>query len=94
MMMLPPMIMRLRIGQEGHRGFSLWLPLFLILPIVLLFALAAYVLALAGAILLLRWRWVPFIFISPLYIYRCICALKGLQVNVEKPSEHVLIRFK
>ena len=55
-MMFPPSIMRIHVG-ERDKGFRLWLPIFLLWPIVLLAALLLALFVLVGAVLLWPEGW-------------------------------------
>ena len=89
-MILPPSLSRIRIRNKNTR-FSLWLPLFLIWPLILLAMVILSPLVLVCAVLL----WPlglgkPILLTGPL-LFRLFCSIKGLEVAVEKSSEQVLI---
>ena len=92
-MMCPPMIMSIRI-RKPRTHFTIWLPFFLILPILLVIALllAPFVLVLALALWHRGWG-KPLILAAPL-IYNVICAMRGMKVDVKDHSEHVRISVK
>jgi len=92
----PPYL--LKIAFRNHRrGFALWLPLFLIGPVVLVFLLAIVLILLPFALLamLFSWRvgwWRPMLFSMPA-ILRLLCHLPGLKVDVEGKEGRVYIAF-
>ena len=89
-MIRPPTIIRLRFKNE-HQGFGLWLPLFLVLPFVLLLALIIAPLVLVAAVILWYTGWGRAILLIGPAIYRCFCALRGLKIDVKQGQEHVYI---
>lgn len=92
-MIWPPSLLRVRIRSRNKR-FTLWLPLFLVWPLgfALLAILSPFLLVLA--ILLWPFGWArPLLLAGPL-LFRLFCSLRGLEVNVEKSSERVLISFR
>ena len=92
-MIWPPSVLRVKIRSRGRR-FTLWLPLFLVWPlgIASLAVLAPFVLVLAALLWPLGWAR-PLLLTGPL-LFRLFCSLRGLEVNVEKSSEQVLISFR
>ncbi len=92
-MIWPPSVLRLRIHNQ-RRHFGLWLPLFLIWPLMLVIFLALSPLILVLAIIL--WpsgMGKPILLAGPV-LFRIFCALRGFEVNVEQPSERVLISIR
>jgi hypothetical protein len=89
----PPFWVKFQVHSRKWR-FSLWLPLFLILPLV-----AAFVLALLPFILIAalvqrcRGRGKPLLLAGPAVV-RIIWALRGLEMDVERRSERVCISFR
>ena len=92
-MIWPPSLLRVRIRSRDKR-FTLWLPLFLVWPpgFVLLAILSPLVLVLAALLWPLGWAR-PLLLAGP-FLFRLFCSLRGLEVNVEKSSEQVLISFQ
>ena len=88
-MMRPPMLLKLRFGK-----FRLWLPLFLVGPLFLAGALLLLPLVLLAAIILLPFGWSLAVLMLGPAIMRIICALRGLQVDVDDGKEKVYISFK
>jgi len=89
-MTIPPTIIRLRFKNE-HHGFGLWLPLFLVLPFVLLAAIIIAPIVLIAAVILWYTGWGRTILFTGPAIYRCFCALRGLKVDVTQGHERVYI---
>jgi hypothetical protein len=92
----PPYLLKLRFQNDRH-GFAIWLPLFLIGPIVLAFLLAIFLILLPFALLamLFTWRaewWRPMLFSMPA-LMRLLCHLPGLKVDVAGKDGHVYIAF-
>jgi hypothetical protein len=92
-MNLPPLLMRLRVFNKRSR-ISLWIPLFLIWPIVLAIAIVLAPLVLIIALITWPIGWgKPFLLAGPT-IGRCVCALHGLEVDVKEGDQSFLISFK
>lgn len=92
-MIWPPSLLRIRIGSSRIR-FGLWLPLFLIWPLILLAMVILSPLILLCAALL--WRWglgKPLLLIVPI-LFRLFCSMRGLEIAVEKSPDQVLISFR
>lgn len=92
-MIWPPSGLHLRIRSQ-RRHFRLWLPLFLIWPLMAVIFLALSPLILVLAIIL--WpsgMGKPLLLAGPV-LFRVFCSLRGLEVNVEQPSERVLISIR
>jgi hypothetical protein len=92
----PPYLLKLRI-QNQHHAFGLWLPLCLIMPVILVFLLAVFLILLPFALLvmLFTWRlgwWRPIALGMPA-LFRLLCSLPGLRVDVEGKAGHVYIAF-
>jgi hypothetical protein len=81
----PPYVMKLRVESPRH-AFRLWLPLFLVIPVLLVFLLAVFLILLPFAFLalLFTWElgwWRPYLLGIPA-LYRLLCSLPGLKVDV------------
>ena len=90
----PPLIMGLHVKREGRMGIRLWLPLFLVYPLLVVLALLLLPLLLIVALLLLPlgWSWAV-IMVCP-RLYGVICALRGLKVDIKKKDERIFVSFK
>lgn len=104
-MMLPPMVLKVNIQNQGKRGFSLWIPLFVVVPFLLiLFILVLPLLLLAAVLGILalvasgRGEQLPrFMFLAMVAVpsfFAILCALRGLLVDIEGKSENVYISVK
>ena len=92
-MMFPPSILRLRIHNKQH-NFSLWLPLFLLWPLLLVLGLLLLPLLLIAAVILSYRGWgIPLLLAGPA-IFGLLCALRGLKVEIGQNSEQVFISLQ
>jgi hypothetical protein len=89
-MMWPPSILRLRISEKGRRGFHLWIPLFLLWPLILLVLLLAPV-AIAISPKLRRRTGVKSVLLSGSYLLAAFCAIRELRVDVQDEQDCVFI---
>lgn len=90
-MKFPPSILSLRI--KGESNFSLWLPLFLIWPILLLVALVILPFIFLISLFYLKGNVSRSILIVPAS-YNLISDLKGLTVEVDNPKNNISIYIK
>lgn len=93
----PPYLMRIRIDKEG-RKLNIWLPLFLILPVVaVIIAVVMLVLApivLLAAAVLWRFGWgKPLLIVAPAAL-GCLFALRGLEVDISNSQEKVFVSIR
>jgi hypothetical protein len=92
----PPLLLKLYIKNTSH-NFGLWLPLFLVWPIVLACLLAVFMILLPFALLamIFTWQlgwWRPVILGLPA-ICRIFCSLRGTTVDIDGSDGHVDIEF-
>jgi hypothetical protein len=82
---MPPSIIRLRIFDKGKSRIRLWLPLFLLWPVAL--AVVLLLLPLICLAQLILWLTNTGINLFRIFfgLYRLVCSLKGLHVNVDSP---------
>ena len=90
----PPEIMRLRISNKQRKRISLWIPLFPIWLILAAFAIALAPLVLIAVVILWPAGLGKLLFFSGPRIVSCLCALRGLEVNLEQGDRVLLISFK
>lgn len=91
-MMFPPSIMRIHVGEK-EKGVRLWLPIFLLWPIVLLAALLMTPFVLVGAVLLWPRGWGrPLLLAGPLLL-GLVFAARGLTIDVEEGPQRIYISF-
>jgi len=88
----PPYMMRLRIMNPEHK-INLWLPLFLIFPLIVVILLILSPLALLAAIALFPFGWGRILLMIPAVLV-ILCYMRGLEVEVEDKKERVLISVK
>ena len=89
----PPLIMRLRM-QRNNGTLRLWLPLFLIYPLLAVLALLLVPLVLIAALFLWPWGWSRTLLLCGPYLCRVICALRELEVDIQQKHEKFFISFK
>ena len=89
----PPLIMRLRI-LDNNRNVRLWLPIFLLYPILLVLAILLAPLALIAGLLLWPWGWGKALLLSIPCFFQVICALRELEVDIQKRQEIFFVSFK
>ena len=95
----PPMLITLKFhsndDDEYGRGFSLWIPLFIIVPVVLLITLALFLLALPFLFVyvLVSWdiRWWRYLRYGVPAFFETMHALLGLKVDVEDNKQKIYI---
>lgn len=103
-MILPPMVLKVDIEKRSGRGFTLWIPLFIFWPFLLVvfilelpFLLLAAVLALLTIVGSGRVGRLPRLILLMLAVPRFFAiywALRGLLIDVRNTSEHVHISVK
>jgi len=91
-MNIPPCLMRLKVINSEHH-INLWLPLFLAWLILGALALALSPLVALLVIVLWPFGWGEFLLLLGPFVYRCVCALRGLSVDIRKKTEIVRIYF-
>jgi hypothetical protein len=88
----PPLLMRL--GIYGRRRFSLWLPLFLLWPVAAAVAIVLAPLVLLLALILWPIVWGKLLLLSGPLLFRCLCALRGLEVNLNRGNRLLRVSFR
>ena len=89
-MMRPPMIVRVRIRNKDTH-FNLWLPLFLILPILFILLLPFLPFVLLGGLLFLPTRWGRTALYALPLISLIFLKLRGLKVDIKQPDNEFYI---
>lgn len=87
-MILPPLMVRLRWGRRWPPG--IWIPLFLLWPLVLL--LAVPILLLAAGVALSQ-GWFPRFLQGVAAAYRVVCESRGIRIDVGEGSSRLSIRM-
>jgi hypothetical protein len=91
-MMFPPSLLRLRVRTPEHAWPTLWLPLFLVWPlIVLLLVLLALIVLLVAIQLDPRQTARAFGLVGALFAV--VCGLRGLHIDVVDRRTQLLISF-
>lgn len=92
----PPYLLKIRLENEDH-AFTLWLPLFLIGPVVLIFLLAIFVIILPFALLsiIFTWElgWGRTLFLLIPSSYRLFTQLPGLHLDVAGNNGRIYVAF-
>ena len=92
-MILPPSLSRIRIRNKNTR-LSLWLPLFLIWPLILLAMVILSPLVLICAVLLWPVGMGKSILLTGPLLFHLFCSIEGLEIVVGKSSEQVLTSIR
>jgi len=90
----PPLIMRIRIRNRDTK-FGIWLPLFLIFPIIAVLLIALAPLALLAALIVLPFGYARTVLCAPA-LFSVFCAMRGLEVDIVNGNkdESVLVMVK
>ena len=88
----PPLLMRLNIS--GRRHCTLWLPLFLLWPVVAALAIVLAPLVLLAALILWPFVWGKLLLFSGPWLLRCLCALRGLELDINRGNQTLLMSLK
>jgi hypothetical protein len=88
----PPMLLHLRF-PAGQGTCSLWLPFFLLYPLLLVLTLIALPFVLLAA--LIRWTMGKScrLLLVPIYFWSVIFRLHGLKVDIEQGRHNILVEF-
>ena len=92
-MSLPPFVMRCRVS-DGRRGFPLWIPLFLLWPLALAILLVLAPFLLVAAVVLRGGAWCRRLPRAGWAFLRCLCSVRGLELDFRKGGERFLISIK
>jgi len=101
-MILPPMFLKMNIQNRRKRGFSLWIPLFVVVPFLLILFILLLPLLLIAAVLGIlalvvsgRGEQLPRLILLAIlavpHFFALFWALRGLLVDVRGKSENVYI---
>ena len=90
----PPYLMQLKIHGPRH-AFSIWLPLFIVGPLVLVFLLALFLIVLPFLLLsiLFTWRcdWWCYVWVGVPAFFSILNSLPGFEVDVDDEGQHITI---
>lgn len=93
-MSYPPLIMRLDVAKPSRRRHTvLWLPLFLAWLILAALFIALAPLLILMVLVLWPFGWGKLLFFSIPRVCGCLCALHGLEVNIERKDQVLFISF-
>jgi hypothetical protein len=92
----PPYLLKMSIQNHRH-NFKIWLPLFLIWPIVLAFLLAIFLVLIPFALLSILFTWQPdwlrwVLRVVPTML-RLFAHLSGLLIDADRSQRHAHIEF-
>ena len=92
----PPYLLKLQVHNREH-DFALYLPLFLIWPVVLIFLLAVFLILLPFAALALiftwRWGWLRSLILAWPLLFRLFGQLPGLEIDAGGRDGQFYISF-
>jgi hypothetical protein len=94
-MKCPPYLMHVRI-KNRDRKINLWIPLFIILPLILILLIIMSPFILIATAILWCFGWgkpLLILMIVPAAL-ACLCALRGLEVNVNRDGKGLLVSVK
>ena len=92
-MMWPPSLLGFRI-QSPTRDFWIWLPLFLLWPLVVLAALVMLPLILLTSLVLWPTGWGRTLLFTGPWLFRMFCALRGLVIDVKSGTSWLYFAVK
>lgn len=83
--------------KESQRNFMLWIPLFIIVPVVMLILLAIFLIILPFILLTLiftwnMWWWRWLLYVIPA-IFRTFHSLRGTNVDLEDNNQKIHIKI-
>jgi hypothetical protein len=92
-MNIPPQLLRIKFANKDH-DFGIWLPLVILAPFVLLFLAILLPFYVVAILVLWPWGWGKSLLLAPLAIYRVVCGLRGLKVDVQsRKADKIYISF-
>lgn len=86
----PPMLMHMRIQGE-ERGFGLWLPLFLLLPLAVVVFIILSPLILIAVLVLWPSGWGKRALLVSRAAFEVFCSMRGLRIDIQSGHQCVLI---
>lgn len=92
-MIWPPSILRLRIIEERGKKIRLWIPLFLLWPLILAIMIVLSPIILLVAIVTWRKGYGKMILLGGPRLFMVICNMRGLRVKVNSSDEQVYVAF-
>ena len=89
-MMRPPMLMHMKIQGE-EKGFGLWLPLFLLLPLAAVVFIILSPLILIAVLVLWPSGWGKRALLALKTAFTMFCSMRGLEVDIQSHHQYVYI---
>ena len=89
----PPYLIRIHINNRS-RNINLWLPLFIILPVIFIFLLILTPIILLAAVVLWYSGWGRPLLMTVPTALGCLCALRGLEVDFKHNEARVYISIR
>ncbi|OGO30357.1 MAG: hypothetical protein A2Z29_09870 [Chloroflexi bacterium RBG_16_56_11] len=89
----PPMLMHLHF-QNDDRRFGLWLPLFLLVPLLLAFLIVLSPLIFVAALILWPTGWVGWAARATKAVLVSLFSLRGLEVDIQNENQCFYIAVK
>jgi len=98
-MKMPPMFATVRIdSHDEEEGFTLWIPLFIIVPLALIILLALFLVALPFMVIsiIVTWRfdWVYWALMAVPAFFNTMTQLSGLKVDIADGRQKVFIDIR
>ncbi len=91
-MIWPPSILRIRVVGEEKKGVNLWIPLFLLWPLIFVAAMLFPVVARLSSKVREETGFVPSLAAGP-YLWTAFAATRGMRVEVRADDAHVFVGF-
>lgn len=88
----PPMLLQLGI-KNRRNNIRLWIPLFIVMLIAFVFVLLLSPFVLITTAILWPFGWGKPLLLGGPAIFRCLCALRGLKVDIKEGNQLILISF-
>ena len=93
-MIFPPVLLRVHIKNRRH-SIRFWLPLFIIVPVILIVLLALFLVALPFMLisLIITWNagWLRYLWYGIPAFFRTMYELAGLKIDVEDRKNKIYI---
>ena len=93
-MIFPPSILRIRIVKKGKKKLGLWLPLFLLWPVILALLVMLLPLLFVLAICPRRGAEGGMIVAGLPQVFVIACALRGLKVDVQEDDQQIQVSLR
>ena len=90
----PPVALRVRVIENGRRKVRLWLPLFVLWPLLLLLAGSGPLVAFVGSLLGWRTGRTRAALPAARQLFVIFCHLGGLEVDVQTSEAQVYVAFR